>query len=118
MVKQLTIFEVEPSVIQFDVTKATVKRNKNKVTYADIRVVIPKNAKYTDELPKTTKQDDRYDIFEQYVMAIWRFQRELDKWFDWESAVELCKAARDKREIIPIRIHLGSGFQPNVVEYI
>ena len=40
---------------------------------------VPKNAKCTDELPRTTKQDDRYDIFEQYVMAIWRFQRAVDK---------------------------------------
>lgn len=118
MVKQLNIFDVEPSVIQFDVKKASVKRNKNKITYADIRVIIPKNAKCTEELPKTTKQDDRYEMFEQYTMAIWRFQRALDKLFDWESAVELCKAARDRKEVISLRIYLGSGFNPNVVEYM
>ncbi|PFD35086.1 cell division protein SepF [Bacillus cereus] len=118
MVKQLNIFDVEPSVIQFDVKKASVKRNENKITYADIRVVIPRNAKCTDELPKTMKQDDRYELFEQYAMAIWRFQRALSKLFDWESAEELCKAARDKKEIIPIRVYLGSGFKPDVVEYM
>ena len=52
----------------------------------------------TDELPRTTKQDDRYDIFEQYVMAIWRFQRAVDKFFNWDTAEELCKAARDKKK--------------------
>lgn len=118
MVKQLNIFDVEPAVIQFDVMKAKVRRTKSKVTYADVRVLIPKNAKCTDELPKTAKQDDRYELFEQYAMAIWRFQRGLDKLFNWEAAEELCKAARDKKEVIPIRIYLGSGFQPDVVEYM
>ncbi|EOO75222.1 hypothetical protein IIC_02369 [Bacillus cereus VD021] len=42
----------------------------------------------------------------------------MDKLFNWESAEELCKAARDKKEAIPVRIYLGSGFNPNVVEYM
>ncbi|WP_144506670.1 cell division protein SepF [Bacillus mycoides] len=118
MVKQLNIFDVEPAVIQFDVMKAKVRRTKSKVTYADVRVLIPKNAKCTDELPKTTSPDDRYETFEQYAMAIWRFQRAIDKLFNWESAEELCKAVRDKKEVIPVRIYLGSGFNPDVVEYM
>ncbi|EEK49178.1 hypothetical protein bcere0002_37750 [Bacillus cereus ATCC 10876] len=51
-------------------------------------------------------------------MAIWRFQRAVDKFFNWDAAEELCKAARDKKEIIPVRIYLGSGFKPDVVEYM
>ena len=79
MAKQLNIFDVEPAICEFDVMKANVKRGMGRVTYADVRVQVPKDAKCTDELPRTTKQDDRYDIFEQYVMAIWRFQRAVDK---------------------------------------
>ncbi|PEM60286.1 cell division protein SepF [Bacillus toyonensis] len=118
MPKQLNIFDVEPAICEFDVMKANVKKGTGRVTYADVRVQVPRNAKGTDELPRTTKQDDRYDIFEQYVMAIWRFQRAVDKLFNWETAEELCKAARDKKEIIPVRIYLGSGFKPDVVEYM
>ncbi|MFJ6189431.1 cell division protein SepF [Bacillus thuringiensis] len=118
MAKQLNIFDVEPAIYEFDVMKANVKKGTGRNTYADVRVQVPKNAKCMDELPRTTKQDDRYDIFEQYVMAIWRFQRAVDKFFDWDTAEELCKAARDKKEIIPVRVYLGSGFKPDVVEYM
>ncbi|PGC12925.1 cell division protein SepF [Bacillus wiedmannii] len=118
MPKQLNIFDVEPEICQFDVMKANVKRGTGRTTYADVRVHVPKNAKCADELPRTTKQDDRYDVFEQYVMAIWRFQRAVDRLFNWDTAEELCKAARDKKEIIPVRIYLGSGFKPDVVEYM
>ncbi|EOO75172.1 hypothetical protein IIC_02370, partial [Bacillus cereus VD021] len=61
MVKQLNIFEVEPEIIKFDVSKANVKRGSGRVTYTDIRVQIPRNAKCTDELPRTTNPDDRYE---------------------------------------------------------
>ncbi|ARJ20083.1 cell division protein SepF [Bacillus mycoides] len=118
MPKQLNIFDVEPAICQFDVMKANVKRGNGRTTYADVRVQVPKDAKCTDELPRTTKQDDRYETFEQYVIAIWRFQRALDKLFNWDAAEELCKAARDRKEVIPIRVYLGSGFQPDVVEYM
>ncbi|MED1564399.1 cell division protein SepF [Bacillus paramycoides] len=118
MPKQLNIFDVEPAICEFDVRKANMKKGTGRVTYVDVRVRVPKNAKGTDELPRTTKQDDRYDIFEQYTMAIWRFQRTVDKLFNWETAEELCKAARDKKEIIPVRVYLGSGFKLDVVEYM
>ncbi|MCU5330656.1 cell division protein SepF [Bacillus wiedmannii] len=118
MIRQLNIFDVEPAICEFDVMKANVKKGNGRVTYTDVRVQVPRNAKGTDELPRTTKQDDRYDIFEQYVMAIWRFQRAVDRFFSWDTAEELCKAARDKKETIPVRIYLGSGFKPDVVEYM
>ncbi|MED1047268.1 cell division protein SepF [Bacillus mycoides] len=118
MPKQLNIFDVEPEICQFDVMKANVKRGTGRATYADVRVQVPRNAKGTDELPRTTKQDDRYDVFEQYVIAIWRYERSIDSSCNWETAEELCRAARDKKEAIPVRIYLGSGFKPDVVEYM
>ncbi|WP_243523710.1 cell division protein SepF [Bacillus pseudomycoides] len=118
MVKQLNIFDVEPDIIQFDVSKANVKRGTGKITYTDVRVLVPKKAKCTDELPRKIEPDDRYELFEDYAMGIWRFQRGRDKLFNWEAAEELCKAARDHKEVIPVRIYLGTAFKPNVVEYM
>ena len=51
-------------------------------------------------------------------MAIWRYERSIDSSCNWETAEELCKAARDKKEDIPVRIYLGSGFKPDVVQYM
>lgn len=119
MVKQLNIFDVDPEIMQFDVSKANVKRGTGKITYADVRVLIPRNARSTDELPRTTKADERYEEFEEHAIGIWRYQRERDKLFNWEAAEELCRAARDHKEAIPVRIYFGSGFCPNnVVEYL
>ncbi len=98
MPKQLNIFDVEPEICQFDVMKANVKKGTGRTTYADVRVQVPKNAKCTDELPRKTNPDERYELFEQYAIAIWRFQRAVDKAFNWEIAEELCKAARDKKK--------------------
>ncbi|AHA72081.1 hypothetical protein YBT1518_14565 [Bacillus thuringiensis YBT-1518] len=47
-----------------------------------------------------------------------RFQRVVDKFSNWDTAEELCKAARDKKEIIPVRVYLGGGFKTDVVEYM
>ncbi|MDA2637423.1 cell division protein SepF [Bacillus cereus] len=105
-------------MMQFDESKARVKREIGKVAYADVRVSVPCHAKNTDELPRTTRPDERYETFEQYAMGIWRFQRAIDKLFQWEAAEELCKAARDKGESISVRIYLESDFRPNVVEYM
>ena len=48
------MFEVEPTLMQFDASKARVKRGVGKVNYADVRVSVPLHAKSTDELPRTT----------------------------------------------------------------
>ncbi|ARJ21157.1 cell division protein SepF [Bacillus mycoides] len=118
MPKQLNIFDVEPAICEFDVMKANVKRGTGRTTYADVRVQVPKKAKCTDELPRKTEPDDRYELFEQYAIAIWRYERSIDSSCKWETAEELCKAARDKKEDIPVRIYLGSGFKPDVVKYM
>lgn len=48
-----------------------------------MRVQIPKNVKYMYELPNQISPEDRYELFEQYTMAIWHFQCALDKLFNW-----------------------------------
>ncbi|PFJ54296.1 cell division protein SepF [Bacillus cereus] len=120
MTKQLTIFDVEP-VVSFDPKKAHVHRLNSKLRFADIVVQIPRQAKATDELKPTTAPDDRYELFEDYTIGIWRFKRAEDKQFDWEEAEKLCKRARDEKEPVPIRLHLSieQSFVPeNVVRYL
>lgn len=120
MTKQLTIFDVEP-VVSFDPKKAHVHRLNSKLRFADVVVQIPRQAKAIDELKPTTAPDDRYELFEDYTIGIWRYKRVEDKQFDWEEAEEICKRARDSKEPIPIRLHLflEQSFVPeNVVQYL
>ncbi|PHE40068.1 cell division protein SepF [Bacillus pseudomycoides] len=120
MPKQLTIFDVEP-VVAFDPKKAHIHRLNSQVRFADVVVQIPRQAKAIDELKPTTAPDDCYELFEGYTIGIWRYKRAEDKQFDWEEAEELCKRARDKKEPIPIRLHLSleQEFIPdNVVQYL
>ncbi|MGZ9782487.1 cell division protein SepF [Bacillus pseudomycoides] len=119
MPKQLTIFDVE-SVIAFDPKKAHIQRLNSKV-FTDVVVQVPHQVKAVDELRPTTSPNDRYELFEEYAISIWRYKRAGDKRFDWEEAEELCKQARDNKEPIPIRLHLSSeeSFIPeNVVRYL
>ncbi|KFM99014.1 cell division protein SepF [Bacillus clarus] len=120
MSKQLTIFDVEP-VVSFDPKKAHVHRLNSKLRFADVVVQIPRQAKAVDELKPTTAPDNRYELFEDYTIGIWRYKRAEDKQFDWEEAEQMCKRARDSKELVPIRIHLSSeqSFVPeNVVQYL
>lgn len=120
MTKQLTIFDVE-RVVSFDPKKAHVHRLNSKLRFADVVVQIPCQAKAIDELKPTTAPDDRYELFEDYTIGIWRYKRVEDKQFDWEEAEEICKRARDSKEPIPIRLHLSleQSFVPeNVVQYL
>ncbi|WP_018764096.1 hypothetical protein [Bacillus sp. 105MF] len=120
MSKQLTIFDVEP-VFSFDPKKAHIHRLNSKLRYADIVVQIPQQAKAIDELKPTAAPDDRYELFEEYAIGIWRYKRAEDKQFDWEEAEQICKRARDEKEPIPIRLHLSleQSFAPeNVMQYL
>ena len=120
MTKQLTIFDVEP-VVSFDPKKAHVHRLNSKLRFADVVVQIPRQAKAIEELKPTTAPDDRYELFEDYTIGIWRYKRVEDKQFDWEEAEEFCKRARDSKEPISIRLHLSleQAFVPeNVVQYL
>ncbi|PDZ49167.1 cell division protein SepF [Bacillus sp. AFS094611] len=120
MPKQLTIFDVE-SVVSFDPKKAHIHRLNSKLRYADMVVQIPRQAKASDELKPTTAADERYELFEDYAIGIWRYKRVEDKNFEWEEAEAICKRARDEKEPIPIRLHLslGQSFVPeNVLQYL
>lgn len=120
MLEQLTIFDVEP-VTAFDMKEANVRRLNSKFRYTDIIVKIPSKAKVIDELSRTTAPDERYELFEEYALGIWRYKRVEDKGFDWERVEELCKYARDIKELIPIRLHLSveQSFIPGyVVRYV
>lgn len=50
--------------------------------YTDIIVYIPNEAKVIDELLKATVPDERYELFEEYTLGIWRYKRVEDKGFD------------------------------------
>ncbi|MBC6974844.1 MULTISPECIES: cell division protein SepF [unclassified Bacillus (in: firmicutes)] len=120
MMKQLTIFDVEP-VVSFDLNKANVHRLNSKLRFADVVVQIPRQAKAIDELKPTTAPDDRYELFEEYAIGVWRYKRAEDKQFEWEEAEEMCKRARDSKKPISIRLHLSieQPFIPeNVVQYL
>ncbi|PEZ05544.1 cell division protein SepF [Bacillus sp. AFS018417] len=120
MPKQLTIFDVEP-VVAFDPKKAHIHLVNSQLRFTDVVVQIPRQVRAIEELKPTTAPDDRYELFEDYTMGIWRYKRVTDKQFDWEEAEELCKQARENKEPIPIRLYLSleQAFVPdNVVQYL
>ena len=49
-------------------------------------------------------------------MAIWRFQRAVDKFL--VGIQQKSYVRQGIKEIIPVRVYLGSGFKPDVVEYM
>lgn len=120
MPKQLTIFDVE-SVVSFDLKKAHIQCLNSRLRYTDVVVQIPRQAKAIDELKPTTAPDERYELFEEYTIGIWRYKRAEDKQFAWEEAEEMCKRARNEKKPIPIRLYLSleQSFVPeNVVRYL
>ncbi|CAM4359530.1 hypothetical protein BAMA_16220 [Bacillus manliponensis] len=103
----------------FDMSEARVQRQQGQPSFVDVFAIIPVDAKSMDELPRTFKADEKFDLFIDYVTAIWRYHRSTDKTFTWDAAEELCKAARNAKEPISIRIYLDSGFRPErVTEYL
>ncbi|MED1406938.1 cell division protein SepF [Bacillus mycoides] len=116
MSKQLNIFDIEPEIVQFDIRKAHVKQSKGKVSFTDVVAKIPKNAKDANELPKKTTADYRFDLFMDYVTALWRYRRSKEKNFSWEVAEEMCKKMRDQGESVRLRIFMNSGFKPVTVD--
>ncbi|EEM09991.1 hypothetical protein bmyco0003_31250 [Bacillus pseudomycoides] len=93
----------------------------SQVRFADVVVQIPRQARAVDELKPTTAPSEKYELFEDYTIGIWRYKRAEDKQFEWEKAEELCKKARDNKEPISIRLHLSleQSFVPeNVVQYL
>lgn len=107
--------------MSFDPKKAHIHRLNSRLRFADVIVQIPRQAKAINELKPTTAPDERYELFEDYTIGIWRYKRAEDKQFDWEEAERMCKQARDNKEPISIRIYLSleQSFVPeNVVQYL
>ncbi|MDC2864678.1 cell division protein SepF [Bacillus sp. BP-3] len=120
MPKQLTIFDVE-RVSEFNIKRAKVQYSSSQVRYVDVIVQVPRRVKATDELKQTTTYDEKYELFEDYTIGIWRYKRAEDQRFGWEKAEELCKQARDNKQPIPIRLYLSveQTFIPeDVVQYL
>ena len=117
--KAINNFDVEP-VVSFDPKKAHIHRLNSRLRYADVVVQIPRQVKAIDELKPTTAPDERYELFEDYTIGIWRYKRVDDKEFVWEEA-EKCVSKQGMKKPIPIRLHLSleQSFVPeNVVQYL
>ncbi|MCU4880376.1 cell division protein SepF [Bacillus cereus] len=110
-IKQPDILESSP----FDIKKANVKQRRGLSSFVDVMAIIPCDVWSADELPRSTKQDNHFDMYMDYVTAIWRYKRSKDKKFHWDSAERICCAARESQEPQQLRIYLDSGFRPQYV---
>lgn len=110
-IKQPDILESSP----FDIKKANVKQRRGLSSFVDVMAIIPCDVWSADELPRSTKQDNHFDMYMDYVTAIWRYKKSKDKKFHWDSAERICCAARESQEPQQLRIYLDSGFKPQYV---
>lgn len=122
MTEQLTLLLddsiKQPDILQsspFDIKKADVKQRRGLSSFVDVMAIIPCDVWSADELPRSTKQDNHFDMYMDYVTAIWRYKRSKDKNFHWDSAERICCAARESQEPQQLRIYLDSGFRPQYV---
>ncbi|HDR3524228.1 cell division protein SepF [Bacillus pacificus] len=109
----------QPDIIQsspFDIKKADVKQRRGLSSFVDVMAIIPCDVWSADELlPRSTKQDNHFDMYMDYVTAIWRYKRSEDKDFHWDAAERICCEARESQEPQQLRIYLDSGFKPQYV---
>ncbi|MGN4759925.1 cell division protein SepF [Bacillus cereus group sp. MYBK227-2] len=110
-IKQPDILESSP----FDIKKANVKQRRGLSSFVDVMAIIPCDVWSADELPRSTKQDNHFDMYMDYVTAIWRYKRSEDKNYHWDSAERICCTARESQEPQQLRIYLDSGFRPQYV---
>ncbi|MCU5095018.1 cell division protein SepF [Bacillus wiedmannii] len=110
-VKQTGILESNP----FNISKAHVKNRPGLVSFADVLAIIPCDAWSADELPRSTRQDNHFDMYMDYVTAIWRYKRSKDKNFHWDFAEKICCTARESQKPQRLRIYFDSGFKPQYV---
>lgn len=101
----------------FDIEKAKAKHLPGRVGFADVLAIIPCDIWSAEELSRSTgtRQDNHYDMYIDYVTALWRYKRAQDKSFFWDEAEEICKEARESQEPQPLRIYFDSGFKPQFV---
>lgn len=110
---------IENNKFTFDISQAHVKNRSGLTSFTDVLAKVPSDARGADELPRAISIDSRFDKFIDYVTAIWRYNRAVYEGFAWDEAEELCKAARDSKEAIVMRIYLDSEFRPsNVIDYM
>lgn len=100
---------------RFNKKKAHVKNKPGHKNFTDIRAVIPMQAKNAQELSSKEKIDPKFDMFIDYVTAIWRYNRGINKEFSWDAAEALFKKHRDQKKSIAMRILLDDEFEPQFV---
>ncbi|MDA1974307.1 cell division protein SepF [Bacillus cereus] len=99
----------------FDKKKAHIKNKPGNKGFTNVRAMIPKQAKSSQELSSKEKIDPKFDMFIDYVTAIWRYNRDINKDFSWDEAEALFKKHRDQKKSIAMRILLDDGFEPQFV---
>ncbi|WAI17469.1 cell division protein SepF [Bacillus cereus] len=101
----------------FDIENAKAKHLPGRIGFADVLAIIPCDVWSAEELARSTgtRQDNHYDMYIDYVTALWRYKRAQDKSFFWDEAEEICKEARESQEPQPLRIYFDSGFKPQFV---
>ncbi|WP_426952823.1 cell division protein SepF [Bacillus mycoides] len=118
-VKNTKVIDVSEQAQPFDIKESHAKYLPGRVGFADVLAIIPCDVWSSDELPRSVRQDNHFDMYIDYVTALWRYRRAQDKSFFWDEAEELCKAARESQEPQPLRIYFDSGFKPQyVIEYL
>lgn len=129
-VKQISLFEssevsLRESAIgkKFDMEKANIQYVNSRVRYVELRVLIPAKSKTIQEVhkvKKTTTYDAKYELFNDYVEAIWLYNHARDKSFNWEQAERLCEKARNEQSEVNIRLYLHENYliPENVTQYL
>lgn len=118
-IKNTKVIDVTEQAQPFDIRNAHAKHLPGRVGFADVLAIIPCDVWSSDELPRSVRQDNHFDMYIDYVTALWRYRRAQDKKYHWDEAEELCKAARESQEPQPLRIYFDSGFKPQyVIEYL
>ncbi|MCZ6942599.1 cell division protein SepF [Bacillus mycoides] len=119
VIKNTKVMDVTEQTQPFDINESHAKHLPGRVGFADVLAIIPCDVWSSDELPRSVRQDNHFDMYIDYVTALWRYRRAQDKNFFWDEAEEICKAARESQEPQPLRIYFDSGFKPQyVTEYL
>lgn len=128
-VEQISLFESEVSLREsaigkkFDLEKANIQYVNSKVRYVELKVLIPAKSKTIQEVhkvKKTTTYDAKYELFNDYVEAIWLYKHARDKSFNWEQAERLSEKARNEQSEVNIRLYLHENYlvPENVTQYL
>ncbi|MDY8165801.1 cell division protein SepF [Bacillus thuringiensis] len=114
-IKNKKVIDAREQAQPFDIRNAHAKHLPGHVGFADVLAIIPCDVWSADELPRSVRQDNHFDMYIDYVTALWRYRRAQDNSFFWDEAEEICKDARESQEPQPLRIYFDSGFKPQYV---